>query len=94
MKTIGLFCGGFSSEYDISMKSAETIYDSFPEEYSIHKIQVTKEKWFANQQLKRMKGHLIKKMLVSILKKIKSRLISPLFVFTEIPEKMEKYKLT
>ena len=45
MKTIGLFCGGFSSEYDISMKSAQTIYDSFPKEYTLHKIQVTKDEW-------------------------------------------------
>tara|TARA_B100001287_G_scaffold146294_1_gene123148 strand:- start:6294 stop:7268 length:975 start_codon:yes stop_codon:yes gene_type:complete len=46
MKTIGLFCGGYSSEYDISMKSAQTIYDSFPKAYTLYKIQVKKEKWF------------------------------------------------
>ena len=51
MKTIGLFCGGFSSEYDISMKSAQTIYDSFPEEYTLHKIQVTKGEWFCESEI-------------------------------------------
>ena len=33
MKNVGLFCGGFSSEYEISMKSAKTIHDSFPKEF-------------------------------------------------------------
>ncbi len=56
MKTIGLFCGGFSSEYDISMKSAQTIYDSFPKEYSIHKIQVTKERWFCKSATEENEG--------------------------------------
>ena len=56
MKTIGLFCGGFSSEYDISMKSAQTIYDSFPEEYTIYKIQVTKEKWFCPSATEKNEG--------------------------------------
>ena len=46
MKNVGLFCGGFSSEYEISMKSAKTIYDSFPKEFTVHKIEVTPEEWF------------------------------------------------
>jgi D-alanine-D-alanine ligase len=46
MKNVGLFCGGFSSEYDISLKSAQTIYDSFPKGYSVFKIEVTSEDWF------------------------------------------------
>tara|TARA_B100000524_G_scaffold132139_1_gene65654 strand:- start:54485 stop:55459 length:975 start_codon:yes stop_codon:yes gene_type:complete len=56
MKTIGLFCGGFSSEYDISMKSAQTIYDSFPKAYTLHKIQVTKEKWFCDSATEKNEG--------------------------------------
>ena len=56
MKTIGLFCGGFSSEYDISMKSAHTIYDSFPKAYTLHKIQVTKEKWFCDSATENNEG--------------------------------------
>lgn len=45
MKTIGIFCGGYSSEFDISIKSAETIQKNFPSEYSTLKIIVKKEGW-------------------------------------------------
>jgi len=48
MKTVGLFCGGFSSEFEISMKSAQTIVDHFPETFSIVKIEVTKAQWLAH----------------------------------------------
>ncbi len=46
MDTIGLFCGGYSSEYDISMKSAQLIQDHFPEEYQLVKIVVTEKEWY------------------------------------------------
>jgi D-alanine-D-alanine ligase len=45
MKTFGIFCGGFSSEFDISVKSAETIISNFPREYHIFKILVTQTGW-------------------------------------------------
>jgi D-alanine-D-alanine ligase len=45
MKNFGIFCGGFSSEYDISIKSAETIIKNFPGEYQIFKIIVTPRIW-------------------------------------------------
>ena len=45
MKTIGIFCGGFSSEYDISLKSADTIKKHIPASYSSYKIIVSKGKW-------------------------------------------------
>jgi D-alanine-D-alanine ligase len=48
MKRVGLFCGGFSSEFEISMKSAQTIVDHFPKEYEIVKIEVTKQGWFVH----------------------------------------------
>lgn len=47
MKTIGVFCGGFSSEFDISMKSASTILANFPPNYLPITIQVTRQGWFA-----------------------------------------------
>lgn len=47
MKTVGLFCGGFSSEFDISMKSAQTIVDHFPKNWQIIRIEVTTTGWFA-----------------------------------------------
>ncbi|MDC1244286.1 D-alanine--D-alanine ligase [Crocinitomicaceae bacterium] len=46
MKTIGLFCGGYSSEYEISMKSAQLIMNHFPKEYEIYKIVVSEKGWY------------------------------------------------
>jgi D-alanine-D-alanine ligase len=48
MKTVGLFCGGFSSESEISMKSAQTIADHFPSGWHIVKIEVTRNGWYAH----------------------------------------------
>jgi len=45
MKTFGIFCGGFSSEFDISIKSAETIINNFPNGYRIFKIIVKQSGW-------------------------------------------------
>ena len=45
MKTIGLFCGGFSSEFDISLKSAETIRTHFPKEFKVVRIIVSAKSW-------------------------------------------------
>ncbi len=47
MARIGLFCGGFSSEFDISMLSAATIEQHFPKEHEIVKIVVKPERWYA-----------------------------------------------
>jgi D-alanine-D-alanine ligase len=45
MKNFGVFCGGFSSEYDISIKSADTIIKNFPNEFRIFKIIVSRNSW-------------------------------------------------
>jgi D-alanine-D-alanine ligase len=45
MKTIGLFCGGYSSEFEISLKSAQTICTHFPKEYKMVRIIVSTKKW-------------------------------------------------
>jgi D-alanine-D-alanine ligase len=47
MKTIGIICGGFSSEWEISMKSALTIHDNFPSEYRVFRILLNHDGWFA-----------------------------------------------
>jgi D-alanine-D-alanine ligase len=47
MKKVGIFCGGYSSEFDISIKSAETIQKHFPSEYETVKIIVKKDEWKA-----------------------------------------------
>lgn len=46
MKTIGLFCGGYSSEFEISMKSSELIFENLPDEYNTVKIIVTESEWY------------------------------------------------
>ena len=43
---IGIFCGGFSSEAAISMKSANTILQNFPKEHQGLLVEVTREGWF------------------------------------------------
>ncbi|MEN9699130.1 MAG: hypothetical protein RLZZ301_328 [Bacteroidota bacterium] len=48
MKRIGLFCGGFSSEFNISIKSAQTIQAHFPTQYELILIEVKRPNWEAN----------------------------------------------
>ena len=45
MKNIGIFCGGFSSEFDISMKSARTILAAMPKDYRSFLIVVRPNAW-------------------------------------------------
>ena len=47
MKHIAILCGGFSSEFEISKKSATTILNNFPEGYFPFLVEVTKEGWTA-----------------------------------------------
>ena len=47
MKRIGLFCGGLSSEFSISILSANTIQSYFPAEFEVVKIVVSTNGWFA-----------------------------------------------
>jgi D-alanine-D-alanine ligase len=45
MKTFGIFCGGYSSEFQISIKSATTIQKNFPKGWNVVKIIVNKDDW-------------------------------------------------
>jgi D-alanine-D-alanine ligase len=45
MKTFGIFCGGYSSEFPISIKSATTIQKNFPKDWNTVKIIVNKGEW-------------------------------------------------
>lgn len=45
MKRVGIICGGFSSEYDISVKSANTILKHFPEHLQGVLIEINQENW-------------------------------------------------
>jgi D-alanine-D-alanine ligase len=47
MKKIGILCGGYSSEFEISTKSAATILNNFPADYDVFLIIVEKDKWTA-----------------------------------------------
>ncbi|MDR0802403.1 D-alanine--D-alanine ligase [Fluviicola sp.] len=46
MKRVGLFCGGYSSEFEISLKSAQTIMDHFPDGYEVIPVHVVEDGWF------------------------------------------------
>lgn len=46
MKNAGIICGGFSSEFDISVKSATNIFNNFPTEYRPFLILLKKDGWF------------------------------------------------
>lgn len=45
MKQVGIICGGFSSEYHISVKSATTIRDNFPKNYASYLIFLDRAGW-------------------------------------------------
>jgi D-alanine-D-alanine ligase len=47
MKHIAILCGGYSSEFEISKKSATTILHNFPDGYFPFLVEVTKENWTA-----------------------------------------------
>lgn len=47
MKKIAILCGGYSSEFEISIKSATTILNNFPKEHEAFLIEITPEKWTA-----------------------------------------------
>lgn len=46
MKRIGIFCGGYSSEFEISRKSAQTILDNFPVGFEPYLVVVNKSGWY------------------------------------------------
>lgn len=46
MKNVGIICGGFSSEFDISVLSARNIQQNFPDEYNAHLVFLQKDGWF------------------------------------------------
>jgi len=50
MKKVGIICGGFSSEYEISVLSATTIRDNFPDAYEAYLVFLRKEGWFVGMK--------------------------------------------
>ncbi|WP_299337127.1 D-alanine--D-alanine ligase [uncultured Psychroserpens sp.] len=51
-KNIAIIMGGFSSEYEISLKSGQVVYDTLDKsKYTPYRIQIFKDKWvFVNEQ--------------------------------------------
>ncbi|SFT88260.1 D-alanine-D-alanine ligase [Lishizhenia tianjinensis] len=45
MKKVGLLYGGYSSEFEISKNSAQTIYNNSANNYQLYLIEVKKEAW-------------------------------------------------
>lgn len=45
MKNLAIICGGYSEEYDISIKSGRNILSSFPKEYKGYLVIHTKNQW-------------------------------------------------
>ena len=45
MKNAAIICGGYSSEFDISVKSAVNIFNNFPENYTPYLVEITKKGW-------------------------------------------------
>ena len=50
MRNVGIICGGFSSEFDISVKSAKNIFNNFPSEYRPFLIILRKDSWFVENK--------------------------------------------
>lgn len=46
MRNIAVICGGLSSEYEISLRSAQTIINHFPKEYKCHRIVINQNGWW------------------------------------------------
>jgi D-alanine-D-alanine ligase len=53
MRNIAIICGGLSSEYEISLKSAQTIIDNFPKNYNCYKIIVNNDGWWLGEPAKK-----------------------------------------
>ena len=47
MKNVAIICGGFSSEFDISVKSAQNIQANFPDAFSAYIVLMKKNAWYA-----------------------------------------------
>lgn len=45
MKKVALLFGGYSSEFEISKNSAQTIYNNRPDKYEVFLVEVTKDAW-------------------------------------------------
>jgi D-alanine-D-alanine ligase len=54
MKKVGIICGGFSSEYDISVKSGVNILNNFPDSFEPYLILLKSDGWFLQESTKKL----------------------------------------
>jgi D-alanine-D-alanine ligase len=50
MRQVAIICGGRSSEFDISMKSATTILSNFPKNYTCHRVVLNEQGWWLSSE--------------------------------------------
>lgn len=55
MKNVAIICGGFSSEFDISVKSAKNISTNFPAGFNTYLIYLTEKGWYVEMDGARQK---------------------------------------
>ena len=46
MKNIALVAGGYTGEYEISIQSAEQVYDNLKNDYNLYTIIINKDEWY------------------------------------------------
>jgi D-alanine-D-alanine ligase len=54
MRKVAIICGGLSSEYEISLKSAQTIINHFPKEYTCYKIIMNADGWWLGDPVEKI----------------------------------------
>lgn len=46
MRKLAVICGGLSSEYEISLRSAQTIINNFPKDFECYRVVINNEGWW------------------------------------------------
>ena len=54
MNTIALVCGGYTGEYEISLQSAEQVYENLKDIYNVYKIIIDKQSWYYDNDGKKV----------------------------------------
>ena len=50
-RNIAIVCGGYSSEHEVSLRSAQGIYSFFDKErYNVYIVEISKEAWWVNAE--------------------------------------------
>ena len=52
-KNIGIIMGGYSDEFEISIKSGQVVYETLKSEFNCYKIQINKKNWILFDEIKK-----------------------------------------